>query len=192
MPLNIAFRRLDKVGIILATIINMVVIGLWHGANWTYVFFGLYYGVLYIPLIMDGSFAKSKKLRPGTKGLPKFSDFYKMVCNFVLVAIGLIIFRAPSLSDSWQYLMSVITLNNGVHMGVLGSMIFSNIWIYLFVIIILILEWTTREKEHPLQFTNTGFLRYRSMRWSLYFLICLLLFFYTNPGASQDFIYFQF
>ena len=192
MPLNIAFRSLDKFGVILATTINMVVIGLWHGANWTYVFFGLYYGILYIPLILSGSFAKSKKLRPGSNGLPKFSDFYKMVFNFVLVAIGLIIFRAPSLSDSWHYLISVITLDNGVHLGVLGSMITSNIWLYLFVIIILVLEWTTRDKEHPLQLATTGLFKLRFVRWSLYFLICVFLFFFTNPGASQDFIYFQF
>jgi hypothetical protein len=115
-----------------------------------------------------------------------------MVFNFVLVAIGLIIFRAPSLFDSWQYLVSVITLHNGVHMGVLGSMIFSNIWIYVFVVIIMVMEWTARDKEHPLQFSTNGLLRFKCMRWSLYFLICLLLFFYTNPGASQDFIYFQF
>ena len=192
MPLNIEFRSLDKFGVILATTINMVVIGLWHGANWTYVFFGLYYGILYIPLILSGSFAKSKKLRPGSNGLPKFSDFYKMVFNFVLVAIGLIIFRAPSLSDSWHYLISVITLDNGVHLGVLGSMITSNIWLYLFVIIILVLEWTTRDKEHPLQLATTGLFKLRFVRWSLYFLICVFLFFFTNPGASQDFIYFQF
>ena len=119
-------------------------------------------------------------------------NFYKMVFNFVLVAIGLIIFRAPSLSDSWHYLISVITLDNGVHLGVLGSMITSNIWLYLFVIIILVLEWTTRDKEHPLQFATTGLFKLRFVRWSLYFLICIFLFFFTNPGAGQDFIYFQF
>ena len=192
MPLNIAFRSLGVSGIILAATINMIVIGLWHGANWTYMFFGLYYGILYIPLIINGAFAKSMKLRPNTLGLPKFSDFYKMVFTFVLVAIGLIVFRAPTIEDSWLYLLSILSLHNGVHLGALGSMIFSDIWIYFFVVMILILEWTTREREHPLQFTHKGLFRRRSMRWGLYFLLCLLLFFFSDPGANQDFIYFQF
>ena len=192
MPLNIVFRSLGVTGIILAAAINMVIIGLWHGANWTYMFFGLYYGILYIPLIINGAFAKSMKLRPTSLGLPKFSDFYKMVFTFVLVAIGLIIFRAPTISDSWHYLLSILSLHHGVHLGALGSMIISNIWIYIFVVIILILEWTTREREHPLQFTSKGLFRYRLMRWGIYFLLCLLLFFFSDPGANQDFIYFQF
>lgn len=192
MPLNIAFRSMGVCGIILAATINMVVIGLWHGANWTYAFFGLYYGVLYIPLIINGTFAKSKKLRPNSFGLPKFSDFYKMVLTFVLVAIGLIIFRAPTIEDSWQYLLSILSLHNGVHLGAMGSMIFSDIWIYVFVVMILILEWTTREREHPLQFTGKGLFSHRLVRWGTYFLLCLLLFFFSDPGASQDFIYFQF
>lgn len=192
MPLNIAFRSLGVIGIILAATINMVIIGLWHGANWTYMFFGLYYGILYIPLIISGAFAKSMKLRPNSHGLPKFSDFYQMVFTFVLVAIGLIIFRAPTISDSWQYLLSILSLHHGVHLGALGSMIVSNIWIYLFLVIILILEWTTREKEHPLQFNGEGVFRHQPMRWGIYFLLCLVLFFFSDPGASQDFIYFQF
>jgi D-alanyl-lipoteichoic acid acyltransferase DltB (MBOAT superfamily) len=192
MPLNISFRSLGAYGIIFAAAINMVVIGLWHGANWTYVFFGLYYGFLYIPLILNGSFAKSMKLRPNSYGLPKFSDFYKMIINFVLVAIGLIIFRAPTIFDCWQYLFTILSLQNGVHIGTLGSMIFSNIWVYVFVIIILILEWTTRDREHPLQFIDKGLFKYQCMRWGLYFLFSLLLFLFSDPGESQDFIYFQF
>lgn len=192
MPLNIAFRSLGVSGIILAAAINMVVIGLWHGANWTYAFFGLYYSILYIPLIISGAFAKSMKLRPTAHGLPKFSDFYKMVFTFVLVAIGLIIFRAPTIADSWQYLLSILSLHNGTHLGAMGSMLFSNIWIFLFVVTILILEWTTREREHPLQFSNQGLFKHQLIRWGTYFLLCLLLFFFSDPGANQDFIYFQF
>ncbi len=192
MPLNIAFRSMGVSGIILAATINMVVIGLWHGANWTYVFFGLYYGILYIPLIINGAFAKSMKLRPTSLGLPKLSDFYKMVFTFVLVAIGLIIFRAPTISDSWQYLLSILSLHNGTHLGALGSMIFSDIWVYSFVVMVLVLEWTTREREYPLQFSTLGLFRHQLMRWGLYFLLCLLLFFFSDPGANQDFIYFQF
>ena len=40
MPLNIAFRNLASWGVMLAVLINIVLIGLWHGANWTFGLFG--------------------------------------------------------------------------------------------------------------------------------------------------------
>ena len=57
-PLNFQFRRWGKVGVILAIIINMMVVGLWHGANWKYILFGLYHGLLFVPLILSGAFMK--------------------------------------------------------------------------------------------------------------------------------------
>jgi D-alanyl-lipoteichoic acid acyltransferase DltB (MBOAT superfamily) len=58
MPLNIAFREIGNWGIAFAAIINLLVIGFWHGANWTYGFFGLYHGLLFIPLVFSGAFGK--------------------------------------------------------------------------------------------------------------------------------------
>ena len=61
MPLNVKFRSLGKWGTIFAIIINMVVVGIWHGPNWTFAVFGLYHGLLFVPLILSGSFFKKKK-----------------------------------------------------------------------------------------------------------------------------------
>ncbi|KAA6306840.1 Peptidoglycan O-acetyltransferase, partial [termite gut metagenome] len=47
MPLNIKFRSIGKWGTIVAIIITFVLVGLWHGANWTFAVFGLYHGLLY-------------------------------------------------------------------------------------------------------------------------------------------------
>lgn len=192
MPLNIAFARLADWGVILAVIINMVVIGLWHGANWTFALFGLYHGLLYIPLVLSGAFRKNKKHKPGKHGLPTLKDFSLMVLTFFLVAIGVAIFRAPTIADVWGYLSGILTLQNGFHLGIIGSMIFSEIEVYLFVVILLVLDWTTRTTEHPLQFSESGLFRYRFLRWSLYFVLLALIFIMTDTGSSQDFIYFQF
>ena len=58
MPLNIAMRGWKQLGLVLAVIINMVLIGFWHGADWTFGVFGLYFGMLYVPLILRGKFGK--------------------------------------------------------------------------------------------------------------------------------------
>lgn len=99
MPLNVRFRDLEKWGSILAIVITFVLIGMWHGANWTFALFGLYHGLLYIPLMLSGAFFKKKKLKLNTFKLPTFPDAIKMLTTYITVAFGLIIFRSPSLND---------------------------------------------------------------------------------------------
>ena len=185
MPLNIAFRNLGNWGVLLAVTINIVLIGLWHGANWTFGLFGLYHAMLYVPLVLSGSFGKNKKLRPNDYGLPKLKDFSKMLLNFFLVSLGFIIFHADSVADAF-----------GFFGGILSSSLFSMPVMpvkkitLLFILIVLILEWTTRKREHPLQLPSNGIFRYSLVRYLLYACIGLLLFLYA--GEVETFIYFQF
>jgi D-alanyl-lipoteichoic acid acyltransferase DltB (MBOAT superfamily) len=185
MPLNIAFRNLANWGVMLAVVINIVLIGLWHGANWTFGLFGLYHAMLYVPLVLSGSFGKNKKLRPNDHGLPKWTDFWKMLLNYFLVSLGFIIFHADSIADAFRFFG-----------GILSTSLFSMPSLplkkatLLFILIVLILEWTTRKKEHPLQLPTDGIFRYMAARYLLYAGIGLMLFLFA--GEVETFIYFQF
>lgn len=96
MPLNLAFRNLGKMGICLAAIINTIAIGAWHGANWTYIFFGIYHGVIIalITLIEKRRKKFEKIYNLKNNAVYKFS---RMLITFVLVVIGMIVFQATSL-----------------------------------------------------------------------------------------------
>lgn len=98
MPLNIKFRNLNKWGIIFAILITFILIGLWHGADWTFGLFGLYHGLLYVPLILSGAFYRKTKLTTNQYGLPVFRDFCRILLTNILVMFGLLLFRAPSLA----------------------------------------------------------------------------------------------
>ena len=185
MPLNIAFRNLANWGVMLAVVINIVLIGLWHGANWTFGLFGLYHAMLYVPLVLSGSFGKNKKLRPNDHGLPKWTDLWKMLLNYCLVSLGFIIFHADSITDAFRFFG-----------GILSTSLFSMPSLplkkatLLFILIVLILEWTTRKKEHPLQLSTDGIFKYSAARYLLYAGIGLMLFLFA--GEVETFIYFQF
>lgn len=185
MPLNIAFRNLANWGVMLAVVINIVLIGLWHGANWTFGLFGLYHAMLYVPLVLSGSFGKNKKLRPNDHGLPKWTDLWKMLLNYFLVSLGFIIFHADSITDAFRFFG-----------GILSTSLFSMPSLplkkatLLFILIVLILEWTTRKKEHPLQLSTDGIFKYSAARYLLYAGIGLMLFLFA--GEVETFIYFQF
>jgi D-alanyl-lipoteichoic acid acyltransferase DltB (MBOAT superfamily) len=185
MPLNIAFRNMDNWGVMLAVTINIVLIGLWHGSNWTFGLFGLYHALLYIPLVLSGAFGKNKKLRPNDYGLPKRKDFLKMVLNYVLVSLGFIVFYAGSVSDAFQFFSGILSTS----LFTMPTLPIRKATI-VFMLIVLILEWTTRKKEHPLQLPVEGIFRYSAVRYALYAGIGLLLFIYA--GEVETFIYFKF
>lgn len=185
-PLNIAFRDYQNWGISLAIIINFVIIGFWHGASWSFGLFGLYHGLLYLPLIFSGSFGKNKKLRPNSYGLPKLSDFYKMIITFILVSVGLILFRANTIADAMAYIDHIFSLSLfSVPMASTGK----STWI--FILILLSLEWYQRDKEHPLQIKPTSLANKKWLPYLLDFIIILTIVFYGNFEGNQ-FIYFQF
>ena len=107
MPLNIKFRNWGNWGLYLATIINLIVIGIWHGANWTYFFFGLYHGLLLV--IVTANEKKRKKIEK-KYGLKK-KEWYKWsrrILTFFLCMIGCILFRANS-TDDISYIFSSIS-----------------------------------------------------------------------------------
>lgn len=186
MTLNITFRNLGKWGIAMAAMINLFLIGLWHGANWTFVCFGIYHGLLFIPLIASGAFGKNKKLKANDYGLPFLKDFGKMLSTYVLFAIGLIIFRAENISQAYHFIYSLCT--NGLT-GDFSIDNYGKLYI-LFGLFLLAVEWIQRKEEHALQLQNYRIFSKQPVRFALYLIIILLIITFT--GRSQAFIYFQF
>lgn len=192
MPLSIRFRNIGMWGLALAVIINLVVIGLWHGANWTFAAFGLYHGLLFVPLIFIGSFAKNKKLKPFEMNIsgriykvPKASDLMKMIGTFCLVSIGLVFFRAPDMHTAFHFFESTFDTSilsvPSVSLGMMTSFL---------VIMMIALEWICRNDEHPLQTLKNASWSRKWLRLAVYYLILLVIFRYQAP--NQEFIYFQF
>ena len=97
MPLNVAFRGWGKWGLYLATSINVILIGIWHGAQWGYLFFGIWHSIF---LILAAAAEKSRKAFEKKHKL-KGKWYYKTprrIITFVIVACGLVIFRTPDFS----------------------------------------------------------------------------------------------
>ena len=186
MPLNVRFRDLGKLGMIMAIIINMVLVGLWHGANWTFGLFGLYHGLLFVPLILSGAFAKRHKLKAGWLGFPKLSDLGGMVITFLLVTIGLIIFKADSVGQAMQYLKGMAHLETlkGFYLFFLDHDFMTK---SALIVLLIFLEWRNRSVEFPLITLK----KYHwAIRYAVYLaLICLLIMLW---GRNLTFLYVDF
>jgi D-alanyl-lipoteichoic acid acyltransferase DltB (MBOAT superfamily) len=186
MPLNIKFRNMGKLGIILAIIINFVLIGAWHGANWTFVIFGLYHGLLYIPLILFNVFAKKRKLSTNQYDLPSLKTFIGIACTFVLVSFGNIIFRADNIEQAWKYIRQMVITPKSFYLAGMGFK--SAFPAIVSAVAMFIFEWFDRNGSLSEWFSKR---LNRVLRWTFYmFVIFLLLIFMKTQGTP--FLYFQF
>jgi D-alanyl-lipoteichoic acid acyltransferase DltB (MBOAT superfamily) len=86
-------------------IITMVLAGLWHGANWTFVIFGAIHGVV---LALERYFFPAKA-KPGDLASPQrstgfFSLWTQRILTFNVLCLSFAFFRATSLSSAVQLL----------------------------------------------------------------------------------------
>jgi len=189
LPLNVAFRDWGKLGLCLAIVINLVVVGIWHGANWTFAVFGLYHGLLFVPLVLTGAFYKKTKLETGALGLPKLGLFAKMVLTFVLVTIGLVVFRADSVGQAFEYLGGIATFQAGTESVVASVLSKVELRIgLLFAVLTLLWEWFQRDEEYALVLHEDRVSLPR--RWGVYYALVLVVVLFGSAGSG--FIYARF
>ena len=175
--------RCSKAKIVRNTFVIFLVSGLWHGANWTFLAWGAYHALLFLPLILMGRNRRYRDTVAEGKWLPSLKEAGQMLLTFVLVVFGWIIFRAGSIGDAWQYICRIFSYD-------LFSMPFLFIGAkktLFFSAVMLIMEWLSKEKEHALCFGS----RFPVwIKYPIYYVLILAMLEYS-PN-SQTFIYFQF
>ena len=89
------------------TVINLLIVwfltGLWHGASWNFVVWGLYFGVL---LIIEKFVLK--------KVLDKMPSFIRHLYTLFFVIISWVIFACPTLEDGLNYISIMFNFNNEI------------------------------------------------------------------------------
>jgi alginate O-acetyltransferase complex protein AlgI len=165
------------------TFIVFLLSGIWHGANWTYVVWGLYHALLFLPLLL----LKMNRRFTGeiTERLPSFGEMARIFLTFGLVTIGWVIFRADTLAKAKRYLADIVKARGS------GSLIHSypEIMVTLvFIPVLLLVEWGQKNNFHGL--FMAGGKGSRSLRFAVYcaIIICIIWF----GAIPQKFIYFQF
>jgi alginate O-acetyltransferase complex protein AlgI len=188
-PLSIAFRDYGKLGLILAVLINFTIIGMWHGANWTYVLFGLLHGCFFIPLILNGTMNKKKKTAK-EKLLPSIREFINMLGTFTIVLFSFVIFRVQTIAQAIDYYSRLFSRSMFSFPNITTGKLNAVVTLF-FITLMFIIEWFNREQQFGIQFV--GLKWSKSIRWSFYIsLILMVFYFFISSDTNQQFIYFQF
>jgi alginate O-acetyltransferase complex protein AlgI len=92
------------------TFIIFLVSGFWHGANWTFIIWGLFHALLFLPLLLLNLTKKNRSEDIGGDRLfPGGKEFGQMMLTFSLVTIGWIFFRAPDISSAFSYIGRIVS-----------------------------------------------------------------------------------
>jgi D-alanyl-lipoteichoic acid acyltransferase DltB (MBOAT superfamily) len=156
-------------------IITFLVSGLWHGANWTFVFWGGLNGIYQV----IHSIFKSKQKKVNNV----FKNLIQIVTTFILIDFSWIFFRANSFSDSLLVIKNIFTKPGSLFLGDDGykHLIFSIIGLA-----ILLTKDLYDETETSLKLFD-----YKILKYTWYSLITILILM-IGVFDGGEFIYFQF
>jgi alginate O-acetyltransferase complex protein AlgI len=155
-------------------LVTMFLGGLWHGANWTFLFWGLYHGALI------WIYRKACLETQPTSGPERV---LRIVVMFHLVCIGWLLFRADSIAQAGSFLYLIATdwhvTSNSLPMLAL---------IAFYALPLFVFEYWNASRD-----SNTPALVQRAWcaRAAVYCYVVMMLIFF-QPSSSHDFIYFQF
>lgn len=115
-----------------------------------------------------------------------------MAFTFFLAVIGWIIFRAETMTQAIEYLARMFgtIVSNGLPTVGTNSGLVVMSTPLTWGIVLLLVEWIQRDKQHALQFPAKFPFNYRFVRWAVYYLTLIMIAQYA--GETQTFIYFQF
>lgn len=171
--------RVSKWKVVRNTFVIFLVSGFWHGANWTFLLWGAFHALLFLPLILLGKNRKYTDNVAEERLLPNVKELCQMLLTFVLAAFGWILFRSQSIGETVSFI-------GGIFTGGFGEANFP-MRTFCFVALLLVVEWGQRKRAHGLDMTGV---RSGVARYACYLVTLVLIFVFGV--FNETFIYFQF
>jgi D-alanyl-lipoteichoic acid acyltransferase DltB (MBOAT superfamily) len=176
-------NRGTKYKVVRNTFIVFLVCGFWHGANWTFIAWGLINAIYFLPLLLLGKNRKNIGTVAQGKTLPNIKELFQMVMTFSLATLGWIFFRADSIGQAFAYIGNIFSISL-----ISNPFKSANAIIIPLLLIMIAVEWLQRDKQHGLDFENRKIPAFVRI-FTYYALIVIIMQFSTS---QQSFIYFKF
>nr|WP_299554835.1 MBOAT family O-acyltransferase [Seonamhaeicola sp.] len=178
--------RVSKLKSVRNIIIIFLVSGFWHGANWTFIFWGAFHALAFIPVFLMGRNTIYKNSVVGENSIfPSFIEIGQMLLTFGIVTFSRIFFRSESITDAFGFISNMI--NNFSFETYYHPMGYRMIDYYLLLVLFVLYEYRMRKDPRaPFKFKSKG------VRFVAYTIIILLMMLFYDDGVDRSFIYFQF
>ena len=178
--------RVSKLKAIRNISIIFLVSGFWHGANWTFIFWGGFHALAYIPVYLMGRNAIYKDTVVAQNSwLPNIKEMGQLLLTFAIVTFSRIFFRSESLTDAFGFISRICS--DFKYEEYHHPMGYRMTDYFLLVILFMVYEFIIRKDERsPFKFKN------RYVRFTAYTLVIFVIILFYDSGFDRSFIYFQF
>lgn len=177
--------------IVLGLLLTFFISGLWHGAAWTFVFYGLLQGFAIVYELLTKKWRKNLSKKTPVWIYNRLS----VILTFSFVAFSLIFFRAKTFASALQVIKNIGMKNADLSAitqpfgnGDLHTNSFELLISFLMLFVLYFVQYFER-KSSLIQIASG---LKRPVRWSIYYAFLLLIIFFGVFANRQDFIYFQF
>ncbi len=164
------------------TFIIFLVSGFWHGANWTFIVWGLLNALYIMPSIIFNTNRNNLDIVAQGKYLPTIKEVGMIGLTFGLTVFAWIFFRSATLTDALHYISGICSVS------LFSIPTIRPIGLFCFLLFFISLEWLGREDQFAIAKIGSSLPRF--VNWGLYYIIIFVILY--RAGPEQQFIYFQF
>lgn len=164
--------------------------GLWHGANWTFLIWGLLNALYILPSVLAKTNRNYLNIVAAGRHLPSGREFFSICLTFFLTVIAWIFFRSNTVGDAFVFMgnlfsVSLLSLPQG------SAFLVGNISVVTMLSLVgffFLIEWVGREQQYAI--ARLGYAWPKPIRWVAYYSLLFTIFYFG--GSEKQFIYFQF
>jgi D-alanyl-lipoteichoic acid acyltransferase DltB (MBOAT superfamily) len=177
-------NRKGKTTTIRNVFIVFLISGLWHGANWTFLAWGIVHALLFLPYFLGQS--SNHSMNKNTLVSYSLRMALNIGFTFFLTTLAWVFFRSDNIAQAWIiferiFSPSLFSIPNLPNLPAAALPL-------VMILLLLTIEWIGRNRQHALEVLGTSWAA--PGRWALYCFILSCIYFFGGP--KQGFIYFQF
>ncbi len=154
-------------------LLTFMISGLWHGANWTFVIWGMLHG---LGQVLENALTSRK-----TQELHGAAWCLRVLMTFVFVVLGWVFFRAQNMSEA-------VYIFGHMFLPVLGGTLDLGKGVILSILVMMTFDYISLKTDAINFFSR----RNLPVRWTAYIVLGLLVVFFSQKDIAAEFVYFQF
>jgi alginate O-acetyltransferase complex protein AlgI len=163
-----------------------LVSGFWHGANWTFIIWGVLNALYFLPLLLTNNNRNNLGVVAEGKIIPSIRELFAMLTTFTLTVFAWIFFRANDLNHAISFISGIFS-ETILSIPVFNGRQDALITLYLMTVFIFV-EWIGRKDQYAISKILLNL--WSPIRYTFYYAIVIALIYFG--GQEQQFIYFQF
>lgn len=173
--------------------IIFILSGFWHGANWTYIFWGALNAIYFLPSLLKGTHRKNIQAIADNQILPGFGEFFRILKTFFLTVVAWVFFRSETLTGAFDFLIRSLTNDgeNNYYVSLSNDELLQFLFTLILITVLVFYEWISRTKD----FVKVDVLfseRKKPILTLFMATIFITIILIQTRNESVDFIYFQF